>query len=245
MPKTKILFLDIENTPSLGFVWGKYDQNVIDMEADWYLLSFAWSWAGEQAVHVFGLPDFPGYRQDRTNDKRLIQKLWSLLDEADIVIGHNLDRFDIRKINTRFLTHGLPPPSPYRTVDTLKVAKRYFRFDSNHLNDLGRCLGVGRKLVHHGFELWRGCMLGNKADWAIMLRYNKQDVVLVKKVYYLLRAWAGTHPNVNKGEKNCPKCGSADVQRRGFEYTLLRRKQRYQCQACHGWYSGPAVKETA
>jgi DNA polymerase elongation subunit (family B) len=145
VPKAKILFIDIENTPSLGYVWGKWDQNVIDFTADWHLLSFSWQWAATKTVHVLGLVDFPAhYRANPENDYHLVEKLWHLLDEADIVIGHNVDRFDIRKINTRFLAHGMPPPSPYRTVDTLKIAKKYFRFDSNKLDDLGRCLGVGR-----------------------------------------------------------------------------------------------------
>lgn len=247
MPKTaaRILFLDIENSPSLGWAWAKYDVNVIDFKTDWYLLSFAWRWADEKAIHVRGLIDYSGFHRDMEDDRRLTEALWKLLDSADLVIGHNLDRFDIRKINTRFLAHGMPPPSPYRTLDTLKVAKRYFRFDSNRLDDLGRCLGVGRKLQHTGFELWRNCMVGQKAAWALMKRYNKQDVALLIKVYYLLRAWAGNHPNVNRGEVACPKCGSPKIQKRGFEFTLLRRKQRFQCQVCRGWFSGPAKKEDA
>jgi hypothetical protein len=245
MPKTptRIIFLDIENSPSTGFVWGKYDQNVIDFEADWHLLSYAYKVAGEKRVRVRGLIDFPGFRRDMTNDRQLTRELWRILDEADLVIGHNVDRFDIRKINTRFLAHGMPPPSPYRTVDTLKVAKKYFRFDSNKLDDLGRCLGVGRKIQHTGFELWLGCMHGSRSAWDTMLRYNAQDVLLVEKVYYLLRAWAGNHPNVNRGIFACPKCASLNVQKRGFEHTLLRKRQRYACMDCRGWFSGPAKKE--
>jgi hypothetical protein len=239
----RIVFLDIENCPSLGWAWGKYDQNIIEFKSDWYLLSMAWKFAGESKVHVKGLVDYPGYARDRENDRRLTQDIWKVLDEADIVIGHNADRFDIRKINTRFLSHGMPPPTPYRTVDTLKIAKRYFRFDSNKLDDLGRCLGVGRKVVHTGFDLWRGCMMGKPSAWRKMKAYNVQDVILLEKVYYLLRSWSVSHPNVNHGEMACPKCGSINFQRRGFEYTLLRSKQRYQCQDCRGWFSGPSQKE--
>ena len=237
----KILFLDIETAPSLGWVWAKWQTNVIDFKSDWYILSIAWKWATDDTVSVLGLDDFPSYKRDPENDKALIKKIWALLDEADIVIAHNGDGFDLPKINTRFLTHKLAPPTPYKTVDTLKIARKVFMFDSNKLDDLGRYLGVGRKLPHTGFHLWKGCMSGDPASWKTMKEYNGHDVELLEKVYYLVRAWDKNHPNVNQGElDSCPKCGSSKLQKRGFAYTLLRKKQRYQCQNCRGWHEGGA-----
>jgi uncharacterized protein YprB with RNaseH-like and TPR domain len=238
----KILFIDVETAPSLGWVWQKYETNVIDFQRDWYILSYAIKWADGGKIQVKCLADYPNYKKDIENDKELVEDLWEIINKADIVIGHNSDSFDLPKINTRFLTHKLPPPSPYRTVDTLKIARKVFKFDSNKLDDLGRYLGIGRKMPNTGFVLWRGCMLGEAKSWTLMKRYNARDVVLLEKVYKLLRPWASTHPNVNKGETACPKCASVNVQRRGFSYTLLRKKQRYQCQNCAGWYEGSAKK---
>lgn len=238
----KILFLDIETAPSLGWVWGKWQQNVIDFKTDWYMLSFAYKWAHENQVHVLGLNDFKSYKRDTENDKQLLKALWKLLDEADIVIAHNGDSFDLPKINTRMLTHKMRPPTPYKTVDTLRIAKKAFAFDSNKLDDLGRYLGVGRKLPHTGFHLWRGCMNGDTGSWDLMKQYNAHDVELLEQVYYIMRPWDKNHPNVNKGQQACPKCGSYNVQRRGFSYTLLRKKQRFQCSNCAGWFEGSAKK---
>ena len=239
----RILFLDIETAPSLGWVWGKWEQNVIDFKQDWYILSFGYKWADEKKVHVLGLDDYPSYKRDQENDKSLMKDLWALLNEADVVIAHNGDKFDLPKVNTRFLTHKLNPPSPYKTVDTLKIARAVFQFDSNKLDDLGRYLGIGRKLPHTGFHLWKGCMSGDKESWALMKKYNGHDVELLEELYYILRSWHKTHPNVNLGQNGvCPKCGSRDIQKRGFSYTLLRRKQRFQCKMCAGWFEGPAVK---
>ena len=238
----KILFLDIETAPSLGWVWGKWQQNVIDFKSDWYILSFAYKWAHENEVKVMGLNDFGSYKRDQENDKQLLKALWKLINEADIVIAHNGDGFDLPKINTRFLTHKLPPPTPYKTVDTLKIAKKVFMFDSNKLDDLARYLGVGRKLPHTGFHLWKGCMSGDPEAWQLMKDYNKHDVELLEQVYYLIRAWDKNHPNVNQGQEACPTCASFNVQKRGFNYTLLRKKQRYSCQNCHRWFEGGAKK---
>jgi hypothetical protein len=239
----KILLVDIETAPSLGWVWQKWEANVLDFKSDWYILSFAYKWAHESTVHVYGLDDFAGYKRHPENDKALSKKLWKLLDEADIVVAHNGDAFDLPKINTRFLTHQLPPPTPYKTIDTLKIARKVFAFDSNKLDDLGRYLGVGRKIPNTGFHLWKGCMSGDPESWRKMKEYNGHDVELLEKVYYLVRAWDKGHPNVNQGQlEACPKCSSTNVQRRGFEYTLLRKKQRYQCQNCSGWWATGAKK---
>jgi uncharacterized protein YprB with RNaseH-like and TPR domain len=243
MTASKIVFLDIETAPSLGWVWQKWQTDVIDFKQNWYILSYAYKELGEKNVHVKCLADYSSYVANTDNDKELVNDLWNLLDEASVVIGHNGDRFDLPKISTRFITHGMPPPSPYKSVDTLKIARQVFKFDSNKLDELGRYLGLGRKLPHTGFHLWQGCMQGDAASWKLMKQYNAQDITLLEKVYLKMRPWAKTHPQVNQGDlQACPKCGSNRVQRRGFSFTLLRKKQRWQCQACYGWHSGAAVK---
>lgn len=242
----RTLMVDIETAPSLGWVWGRWEQNVIDFKADWYLLSFAYKWFGQdKGVTAVGLNHSPKYKPGSENDKWLSEQVWDLLDQADTVIGHNSDRFDLKKLATRFVTHGLQPPTPYKTVDTLKIARAKFAFDSNKLDDLGRYLGIGRKLPTTGFHLWRGCMNGDKESWKQMLKYNAHDVELLEEVYEIMRPWDTKHPQINIGDiaiDNCPKCGSSKIQKRGFEYTMLRKKQRYQCLSCHGWYSAGAVK---
>lgn len=241
----KILFIDIETAPSLGWVWAKWETNVIDFKKDWYCLSVGWKWTHENEVHVVGLNDFSGYKRHPENDKALLKQIWKLLDEADIVIAHNGNKFDLPKINTRLISHKLKPPSPYKTIDTLQIARKVFMFDSNKLDDLGRYLGIGRKLPHTGFHLWKGCMSGDPEAWELMKKYNGHDVELLEKVYYIMRAWDKNHPQVNKGEtvlEACPKCSSHNIQRRGFTYTLLRKKQRYQCMNCAGWFEGSARK---
>jgi hypothetical protein len=239
----KIAFVDLETAPSLGWVWGKWEQNVIDFQRDWYILSYAVKWAHEKKIHVKGLIDYPGYENDVENDEKLVSDLWAVFDEADILVAHNGDNFDIVKANTRFILHKLSPPSPYKTVDTLKVARKIFKFDSNKLDDLGHYFNIGRKLPTTGFHLWRGCMLGDKKSWAQMKQYNAHDVELLEKIYYLMQAWAPSHPNVNQGQlEACPRCSSKDVQKRGFSYTMLCQKQRYFCKSCHGWFESSAKK---
>jgi hypothetical protein len=244
--KTRILLLDTENTPSLGWVWGKYEQDVLAFDREWYMLSFAYKWLGDKTIQCKALPNYKGYTKDKTNDKRLLEDLWNLLDEADIVIGHNVDRFDIRKINARFLKHGFNPPSPYRTVDTVKLARKHFMLNSNKLDDLGSYLGVGRKASTGGFQLWLDCMNGVGAAWKKMIAYNKQDVALLEDVYLALRGWATNHPNVNLVENQndgCPICGGKkNIQKRGFRYSKTGKAQAFQHLDCGGWFHGQYKK---
>lgn len=240
----KILIYDIETAPSLGYVWGKYQQDVLGFERDWYILSFAYKWYGEKKTKAFALPDFKTYKKEPENDKELCKKLWELLDEADVVIAHNGDRFDIRKSNARFIQHGMLPPSSYQSIDTLKVARKYFKFDSNRLNDLGEYLEVGQKADVGSFNTWKKCMVGDKTAWKKMVDYNKQDVDLLERIYIKLRPWMTNHPNTNlyQGTMDCcPACGSEALQRRGYSYTRAGKFQRYQCVACGAWSKGENV----
>lgn len=245
MAKAKIALFDIETAPLLSWVWGRYEQNVIAVEEDWYMLAVSWKWVGENKIHTRALCDYPKYDPDTEDDKLLCQDLWKVFDEADVLIGHNSDAFDIRKANARFVYHGMQPPSPYKSIDTLKLAKRNFRFDSNKLNDLGQLLGLGEKVPHSGFGLWKGCMTGDKASWKIMKDYNARDVDLLEKVYERLRPWSSTLPNLSlfTGGHTCPSCQSPKLQKRGFMTALTRKYQRYQCTECGHWSKGELLKE--
>jgi len=243
----KIVLLDIETAPNLGWVWGKYDQNVIAFYSTTYILSFAYKSLGDADITVRALPDYKGYTKDRANDELLSRDLWSVLDSADIVVAHNGDAFDIKRSNARFIAHDLPPPSPFKTVDTLKIAKKHFKFESNKLDDLGQYLAVGEKLAHTGFKLWRGCMDGDPEAWKQMKEYNAQDVALLEEVYLKLRPWATTHPNLNlygggSDTVKCSSCGSDHVQKRGYSYAVTQVRQRFQCVDCRHWFSGEIVK---
>ena len=210
------------------------------------MLCFAIKWAGQKKVSTHALPDYGGYSRNRHNDKQLASELHKILDAADIVVAHNGDAFDIKKINSRFLVHGLPPPSPYKTIDTLKIARKHFKFDSNRLDNLGRYLGVGRKLPNTGATLWRGCVDGDADSWRLMRKYNAQDVALLERVYERLKAWAPSHPDLRLFDQSpgCPTCRSFHVVRRGVAISRSRRYQRFQCQDCAAWFQGQPIPPT-
>lgn len=239
----KILLFDIETSPMLAWHFQLYESNALGVEQDWHMLSFAYQWLEDKKPRAMILPQFKDrYKKNPADDYELCLALWKLMDEADIVIGHNGDQFDIKKTYARFIVHGLKPPSPYKTIDTLKVARTYFRFDSNRLDALGRVLGVGRKMKHQGQDLWIDVMHGKAGAWKTMKQYNIQDVALLKKVYLKLRPWMKQHPNLNlfQGtDRNCPTCGKAGLIVRGYKPTRTAVHVQLQCTHCGAYCSRP------
>ncbi len=236
-----ILLFDIETAPNLGLYFELYKEgNILSVERNWYLLSYSAKWLHEKKITTKTLPMFSPWKKDKTDDSALVKSLWQLFNDADVLIAHNGNSFDIKKMNALFIKHGLPPPSPYTQIDTKLIAKRYFKFDSNKLDDLGKYLGVGRKLKHTGFDLWLDCMHGDKKAWKIMAEYNEQDVLLLERVYLKLLPWDKNHPNRNafRDVNNCPKCGSKNIKREGFSYSKTSRTQQYSCKDCGGWSRG-------
>lgn len=236
--KPRELYLDLETAPMKGWFWDLFETNPLEVEEHWYLLSYAYKWKGDSRVKVVALPDFRASRKHgQWDDRALVTSLWKLMNEADVIIWHNGEGFDGKKANARFIFHGLKPLAPYKSIDTLKLARRHFKFDSNRLDFIGHYLGVGRKLPHTGKNLWFGCMRNDKRAWTTMKKYNAQDVVLLEKVDNKLRAFGKT-PDLRHFTKQegCPACQSEDIIRRGWQKGAKKDKQRYYCNDCGRWF---------
>ncbi len=241
----KILLIDIETAPCIIASWSirSPDAGAVWVERDTFIMSFAAKWLGERRVRTYALPDYPRYKTHKHDDKYLVQELWDMLDAADVVIAHNGDAFDIKKIKSRMLVHRMKPYASFKSIDTLKIA-RTCKFDSNKLDNLGRYLEEGRKLPNTGGHLWRKCIEGHLPSWRIMRRYNAQDVALLERVYERLKPWAPNHPNLNlyTGQHDCPTCQSSNLTMRGMNYGKTVVRQRMLCKDCGASFSGNIIK---
>ena len=217
----KVLILDIETAPIRAYVWGIWQQNVglSQIQSDWFCLTWAAKWLFEDKVYSGKLKPKEVLEQ---NDKRIIEGIWKLINEADIVIAHNGEKFDIPKLNTRFILNGLQPPLPYQQIDTLKHIRRQFGFTSNKLDYVNKLLNLERK-KDTNFELWENCMKGNANALSEMEEYNVQDVRILEETYLQIRAWIKPHPNMglfilDEKEHRCPNCGSSELTEQGKNY---------------------------
>lgn len=235
--KPRILYWDSENAPILAWVWDAYETNVLEIEEDPKIISVAWMWEGEKTVHAMSLPDTAGYAPDRfkINDREIVEKVWDLLNECDVAIAQNGNRFDVRMLNARFLYYGMPPPKPYQTVDTLIVARRYFKMPMHKLDEMLRYLRMPRKIQTGGKDLWFKCMNGDKDAWRKMVTYNKNDVKVLVDLYKRMRGWYKNHPNltfITRKNGQCPVCLSFNLRSKGPREFASGWKMRFSCQDC-------------
>lgn len=234
----RILFIDIETAPLISYTWDIWDQNIAlnQIKSDWHILSWAAKWSEDKPSQVM----YADQRnvKDVTNDKKMLEGIWKLLDEADFVVGQNSKKFDVKKLNARFIMHGMKPPSSYKQIDTLTIAKKYFAFTSNKLEYMSDKLCTKYKKLQHGkfpgFSMWKAVLAGNKEAWKEMEKYNKHDVLATEELYYKLVAW---DTSVNFAayqddlEHTC-SCGHKEFENKGYAYTSSGKFRRYKCKKC-------------
>jgi len=224
----KILLFDVETLPMVVETWGLWNQNIQpdDIIVDWAMLSWSakWLYQGEVFHDVLTPKESkPRYLNGDSgimvrDDKRITKSVWKLIDEADIVIAHNLKKFDKKKVQTRFLLHGMNPPSHYQTIDTLEISRREFAMSSNRLDFLGKMLVNDQKLKTDK-QLWRDCgsnlSVAKTEALETMDDYCQKDVLLLEEVYLEIRKWIKSHPNLSlytdACEDRCPNCGSMNL----------------------------------
>lgn len=237
----KILLFDVETAPMKAFVWGRWNQN-INLEAtisEWFMLCWSAKWLGGDTFGDCLTPE----EVKKEDDMRICYSLWNVLNEADIVIAHNGNRFDIPKINSRFVVHGFLPPSPYKQIDTLDVAKKNFNFSSNKLDALAGYFNIEHKNPTD-FNLWKACMAGDQSALKYMFEYNIKDVEILEKVYLRLRPWIKNHPNLATitmaDDLICPVCGKKDIIPIPGKYagTAVSQYQVYRCRDCYAVVRG-------
>jgi len=181
----KVLVVDIETKPMTARVWGLFDQNIAlnQLVDEGGIFSWSAKWLGESEVL------YKDVKGNMKKEKQLLTPLWKLMDEADVIIGQNSNKFDIKKLNAKFLEYKLGSPSPYKKVDTLIVAKRHFSFVSNKLEWMSKKFCKLKKLAHSkfpGFMLWDECGKGNVDAWKEMELYNKMDVLATEELFVVL-----------------------------------------------------------
>lgn len=236
--QAKVLVYDIETSPCIAYHWRRWKENIAEGQViqNSYVLTWSAKWLGDDkvfsdSVHLhhsnYGVPD----------DFPVVQSLWKLLDEADIIIHHNGDNFDLPTMNSRFVYWGFQPPHPSKSIDTLKIAKKQFRFPSNALNSLARYLSLESEKIKTDFSLWGRCMEGDVSAYEEMVEYNMMDVEVLEQVYMKLRAFDTRHPNValytGVGGVACPCCGSPHLEpTHRHAYTAVSKFPTYRCTEC-------------
>lgn len=231
----KILIFDIETAPLKAYIWKLWKENIhLDQIInDWFCIAWSAKWLYNRDTMGNVLTPEEIAKED---DSRIMKSLWELINEADIVVTHNGNKFDIPRINSRFIINNLEPTKPYFSIDTCQIAKKQFGFSSNKLDALATYFNIEHKL-DTDFNLWKRCLEGDKEALQYMLKYNKKDVEILEEVYLKLRPWIKNHPNISNltGQSmSCSNCGSQHLEllKGQYYFTSVGKYHLYKCKDC-------------
>jgi len=243
--RPKILVFDIETAPITAYTWGLFDERIglNQIKEDWHLLAWAAKWYGDPASKVMYMDN--RHAKKISDDKKLVKKLSDLLNQADGVITQNGKSFDVKKVNARAVINGLPPiKPPVNHTDILREGRKVFSFTSHRLEYISNTINKKyKKLLHKeypGFELWKAVLTGNKHAWDVMKKYAIHDVLATEEAVEKIRGWIKTQrlsTYTSNDTMHC-KCGSTDLEKRGYAHTDYGKYQIYKCKACGKWPRG-------
>lgn len=153
----RILIYDIETTPLKGWLWRCGDITMRHAQLDvayneYGIICIAYKWLGDNKTHIL-------------SDENMIVEFDKVVKQAEVTLGKNSDRFDVKHINTQRLMQNLPPcPEWMDTTDDLeKQLRKYFVFPSMSLDYISNLFGQGGK-VKMEFQ-----------DWIDIANYNQFD----------------------------------------------------------------------
>jgi predicted RNA-binding Zn-ribbon protein involved in translation (DUF1610 family) len=229
------LFLDIETSPHVAYVWRLYDENVglSQLIASSRVICVAWKFDDEPVEFA---AEWAG------GHKRMLKRVHAAMNEADALVHYNGTSFDEKHLNREFLEAKMDPPARSMTVDLFKTIKGRFRFASGKLEHVASTLELREGKLKTDFTLWRDVLAGDPAARLEMETYNREDVELTESLYYELLPWIDKHPNValyeGGDDLRCTRCGAADLVRDGYARTTAGTFQRYRCRQCGGQSRG-------
>lgn len=212
--------------------------NPNDIEQEKKIICISYKWQYDDKVHTLTW-------DENRDDKKMVREFIKIMEDADEIVGHNGDNFDIKELRTRAILNRELMFPMYRTLDTLKKSRKYFRFASNKLDYIGKILTGGRKLDHEGFKLWEQVVEGNKTTSKRALKkmslYCEQDVILLEDVFMALSPFIDHNTNfaVLKGGSKweCPECASDRVQMHHTDTTAMGWIRRFmKCNKCKKQY---------
>jgi len=195
--KPKVLIYDLEVSYNIVKSWRVgYNLNInpADIIEERKIICVSYKWLGEDQTY--------NIQWDKDHDdKFLLEQFIPVLNEADLIVAHNGDRFDLKWIKTRAIYHDLPMLLNYPQFDTLKVAKKKFNFNSNKLDYISEFLGFENK-IKTNMKLWddiifKSCPIAMDD----MIKYCNMDVELLEKVYNKLVYWETPKYHINAEDK--------------------------------------------
>ena len=196
----------------------------------------AWKWYDQADVEFAAEWEVGGY-------DGFMRAVWEVFDQADLIIGHNADRFDARHLMGGWAEMGLPAPSPYKVVDTLKTARGTFAYESNTLDALNKRLGIDAKTDKYDARIARAAVNGDKEAQDRIEDYNRGDIIASEALFDRLRPYAKGIPHLGMWTDDalaCPSCGHSMTATGKTVHANVQRYEHLHCPNCGSHARGTA-----
>lgn len=239
----RILIFDIERVPAWTKPLPIWDMKSLkykylgpgDIQSWGRTICLAYQWLGESKIHFIA-------EWQEGGRLAFLEKARDLLTEADVVVGHNMQDFDLPHLEGEFVLENISQPAPVKVFDTLKVMRKHGNLENNQLDTLDKRFGFTGKSDKYRIDVAMGAVDGDVKMQKKIELYNRGDIRATKRVYLRLRPLGNVNLNVTFDDSadvvRCHACSSTKVQRRGVAVTGLGRYQRFQCQSCSAWGKG-------
>lgn len=205
------LYIDIETSPNLSLLYDlRVPSGYVNPEMilkDWFIISWSAEWMNCYGHKNYSMAVDPKDAKqwilswingtESNPDQKILKPLRDLMDEADLIWGHNYRRFDRKKINTRLIVNKIERPFDYKMVDTLAVAKGNFAFGSNRLDEINKRIGNNGK-QDIGLDDYKAILRGDPKALKKVREYNigdvKEGIAMVKQ----MREWVVPFPKLDR-----------------------------------------------
>lgn len=233
------LYFDIEVSPYLGWFFKpgyqvnlNYD-NVIENAK---IICICYKWDNDPKIYSLTW-------DKKQNDKNMLKDFLKILDQADQIIGHNSDKFDVKWIRTRCMVHDIQMMPEYTSIDTYKESKNGFYFPSNRLDAIGKYMKVGKKIKTDSALWLRAWIENDKRALNDMVKYCKQDVLLLEQVFKKLEPYIKLKTRRTSDITECGRCGSSNIGVKSYKISASGQKYvQIQCKDCGQYHKAPRLK---
>jgi hypothetical protein len=198
-------------------------------------ICLAYQWLGERKIHFIA-------EWQEGGRAAFLEKARDLLTECDVVVGHNMQDFDLPHLEGEFILEDMHPPAPSKVFDTLKVMRKHGNLENNQLDTLDKRFGFTGKSDKYRISMAMDAVNGDEKAQRKIELYNKGDIRATRRVYLRLRPVGNVNLGVFFDDSDavvrCGACTGTKVQKRGVQVTSVSRFQRYQCTSCGAWGRG-------
>lgn len=143
-------------------------------------------------VAIHRMDTLPSYKNDRADDKAVVQSLYDELVDFDIWVSYNGRRFDIPFLNTRLMSHGLKTLEKKKHIDMLYQARYKLKLHNARLASVQEFLGLPVSKTAIDGRNWTRAMAGYPDGWDYIVDHCIKDVKVLESVYDKMKHFVTT-----------------------------------------------------